>query len=149
MIVTQNCINLIKLFEGYKPKAYLCPAGVPTIGYGSTMYSTGIKVKLGETINEHQANELLMWELKNKAFSLHGLKINQNQIDALLSFIYNLGIGAFAKSTLKKKILLNPNDASIKDEFMKWNKARVSGQLIELKGLTRRRIAEAELYFKI
>jgi lysozyme len=149
MTATQNCINLIKMFEGYKPKAYLCPAGVPTIGYGSTMYSTGIKVKLGETINEHQANELLMWELKNKAIALHGLKLNQNQIDALLSFIYNLGIGAFSKSTLKKKILLNPNDASIKDEFMKWNKARVGGQLIELKGLTRRRIAEAELYFKI
>jgi lysozyme len=149
MTATQNCINLIKMFEGYKPKAYLCPAGVPTIGYGSTMYSTGIKVKLGDTINEHQANELLMWELKNKAIALHGLKLNQNQFDSCLSFIYNLGIGAFAKSTLKKKILLNPKDASIKDEFMKWNKARVGGQLIELKGLTRRRIAEAELYFKI
>jgi lysozyme len=137
------------MFEGYKPKAYLCPAGVPTIGYGSTMYSTGIKVKLGDTINEHQANELLMWELKNKAIALHGLKLNQNQFDSCLSFIFNLGIGAFAKSTLKKKILLNPNDATIKAEFMKWNKARVGGELIELKGLTRRRIAEAELYFKI
>jgi len=149
MIVTQNCINLIKLFEGYKAKSYLCPASVVTIGWGSTMYTDGRKIKLGDTINEHQANELLMWELKNKAIALHGLRLNQNQIDALLSFIYNLGIGAFAKSTLKKKILLNPNDASIKDEFMKWNKARVGGQLIELKGLTRRRIAEAELYFKI
>lgn len=149
MTASQNCINLIKLFEGYKPKAYLCPAGVPTIGYGSTMYSTGIKIKLGDTINEQQANELLMWELKNKAYALHGLKINQNQFDALLSFCFNLGIGAFAKSTLKKKIVANPNDKSIKDEFMKWNKARVGGQLMELKGLTRRRIAEAELYFKI
>lgn len=149
MVASQNCINLIKLFEGYKPKAYLCPAGVPTIGYGSTMYSTGLKIKLGDTINEQQANELLMWELKNKAYALHGLKINQNQFDALLSFCFNLGIGAFAKSTLKKKILANPNDATIKTEFMKWNKARVGGKLMELKGLTRRRIAEAELYFKI
>ena len=149
MVASQNCINLIKLFEGYKPKAYLCPAGVPTIGYGSTMYQTGLKIKLSDTINEQQANELLMWELKNKAYALHGLKINQNQFDALLSFCFNLGIGAFAKSTLKKKILANPNDATIKQEFMKWNKARVGGQLMELKGLTRRRIAEAELYFKI
>jgi len=149
MIVTQNCINLIKLFEGYKAKSYLCPASVITIGWGSTMYTDGRKIKLGDTINEQQANELLMWELKNKAIALNGLNLKQNQIDALLSFIYNLGIGAFAKSTLKKKILLNPNDVSIKDEFMKWNKARVGGQLIELKGLTRRRIAEAELYFKI
>lgn len=149
MVASQNCINLIKLFEGYKPKAYLCPAGVPTIGYGSTMYSTGLKVKLGDTINEQQANELLFWELKNKSYALHGLKINQNQFDALLSFCFNLGIGAFAKSTLKKKIVANPNDATIKQEFLKWNKARVGGKLMELKGLTRRRIAEAELYFKI
>ena len=149
MVASQNCINLIKMFEGYKPKAYLCPAGVPTIGYGSTMYQTGLKIKLSDTINEQQANELLMWELKNKAYALHGLKINQNQFDALLSFCFNLGIGAFAKSTLKKKIIANPNDATIKQEFLKWNKARVGGQLMELKGLTRRRIAEAELYFKI
>jgi lysozyme len=149
MIASQNCINLIKLFEGYKPKAYLCPAGVPTIGFGSTMYTDGRKIKLGDTINEQQANELLMWELKNKSIALHGLKLNQNQFDSCLSFIYNLGIGAFTKSTLRKKILINPNDKSIKDEFLKWNKARVNGQLTELKGLTRRRIAEADLYFKV
>ena len=136
------------MFEGYKPKAYLCPASVVTIGFGSTMYTDGRKIKLGDTINEQQAYELLMWELRNKAFALHGLNLNQNQFDSCLSFIYNLGIGAFAKSTLKKKILLNPNDATIKDEFLKWNKARVNGQLTELKGLTRRRIAEADLYFK-
>lgn len=135
------------MFEGYKAKAYLCPANVPTIGWGSTMYSDGKKVKLGETINEQQANELLMWELKNKSNALYGLNLNQNQFDSLLSFIYNLGIGAFANSTLRKKIVANPNDPIIKNEFMKWNKARVGGQLIELKGLTRRRIAEAELYF--
>ena len=136
------------MFEGYKAKSYLCPASVVTIGWGSTMYTDGRKIKLGDTINEQQANELLMWELRNKAFALHGLNLNQNQFDSCLSFIYNLGIGAFAKSTLKKKILLNPNDATIKDEFLKWNKARVNGQLTELKGLTRRRIAEADLYFK-
>jgi lysozyme len=149
MTASQNCINLIKLFEDYKPKAYLCPAGVPTIGYGSTTYTTGLKIKIGDTINEQEAYELLIWKLRNKAFSLHGLKLNQNQIDALLSFIYNLGIGAFTKSTLRKKILINPNDKSIKDEFLKWNKARVNGQLTELKGLTRRRIAEADLYFRV
>jgi lysozyme len=148
MIASQNCINLIKMFEGYKPKAYLCPASVVTIGFGSTMYIDGRKIKLGDTINEQQANELLMWELKNKSIALHGLNLNQNQFDSCLSFIYNLGIGAFTKSTLRKKIVANPNDATIKDEFLKWNKARVGGELKELKGLTRRRIAEADLYFK-
>jgi len=148
MTASQNCINLIKMFEGYKAKAYLCPAGVVTIGFGSTMYQDGRKIKIGDTINEDQGNQLLMWELKNKSISLQGLNLNQNQFDSCLSFVYNLGIGAFAKSTLKKKILINPNDPTIKDEFMKWNKARVGGQLMELKGLTRRRVAEAELYFK-
>jgi len=132
------------MFEGYKPKAYLCPAGVPTIGFGSTMYTDGRKIKLGDTINEQQAYELLMWELRNKAFALHGLNLNQNQFDSCLSFIYNVGIGAFNRSTIRKKILLNRNDKTIKDEFLRWvNK----GSPFE-KGLTRRRIAEAELYFK-
>lgn len=149
MTASQNCIDLIKRFEGFKTKAYLCPASVPTIGYGSTMYNNGFKVKLGDVITETEADNLLMWELKSKAVALYKLKLNQNQFDACLSFCFNLGIGAFNKSTLKKKIEANPNDASIKNEFMKWNKARVGGQLMELKGLTRRRIAEAELYFKI
>lgn len=148
MIASQNCINLIKMYEGYKAKAYLCPAGVVTIGFGSTMYQDGKKINIGDTINEDQGNQLLMWELKNKSIPLQGLNLNQNQFDSCLSFIYNLGVGAFAKSTLKKKILINPNDPTIKDEFMKWNKARVGGQLMVLKGLTRRRVAEAELYFK-
>jgi lysozyme len=137
------------MFVGYKAKSYLCPAGVVTIGFGSTMYQDGRKIKLGDTINEDQGNQLLMWELKNKSISLHGLNLNQNQFDSCLSFIYNVGIGAFTKSTLRKKILLNPNDPSIKLEFMKWNKATVGGKLTVLKGLTRRRTAEAELYFKI
>ena len=149
MTASQNCINLIKMFEGYKAKSYLCPASVVTIGFGSTMYTDGRKIKLGDTINEQQANELLMWELKNKSISLHGLNLNQNQFDSCLSFVYNVGIGAFTKSTLRKKILINPNDQSIKDEFLKWNKATIDGKLIELKGLTKRRTAEAELYFKV
>lgn len=148
MIASKNCINLIKMFEGYKAKAYLCPANVPTIGWGSTMYTDGRKVKLGDTTNEQQAEDLLMWELKNKSNALYGLVLNQNQFDACLSFVYNLGIGAFANSTLRKKILANPDDPAIKAEFMKWNKARVGGELMVLKGLTRRREAEAELYFK-
>jgi len=149
MTASQNCINIIKMFEGYKAKSYLCPAGVVTIGFGSTMYQDGRKIKLGDTINEDQGNQLLMWELKNKSISLQGLNLNQNQFDSCLSFIYNVGIGAFTKSTLRKKILLNPNDPSIKLEFMKWNKATVGGKLTVLKGLTRRRTAEAELYFKV
>lgn len=147
MKASQKCVDLIKQFEGYKDKAYLCPAGVATIGYGSTMWNDGRRVQMGDKITKEGAELLLHWELNNKAIALYGLNVNQNQADAILSFVFNLGIGAFQKSTLIKKIRLNPNDPTIRDEFMKWNKARVGGKLIELKGLTRRRIAESNLYY--
>jgi lysozyme len=112
------------------------------------MYKDGKKIKIGEIITLAQAEELLMWELNKKTIALHGLNLNQNQFDACLSFNYNLGIGAFNKSTLIKKIKVNPDDATIKDEFMKWTKARVNGQLVQLKGLINRRTSEVALYYK-
>jgi lysozyme len=72
------------------------------------------------------------------------MSVNQNQYDALVSFVFNLGIGAFRKSTLLKKIQANPNDPAIRAEFMKWVNA--GGK--PLKGLITRRAAEADLYFK-
>jgi lysozyme len=144
---SQNCINLIKQFEGYRTKAYLDAVGVPTIGYGSTMWNDGKKVQLGETITLEGAGLLLYWEVNRKAVILDSLILTQNQYDALTSFIYNVGSGAFSKSTLLKKVKANPNDSAIRNEFLKWNKGRVNGVLVELKGLTRRRNAEADMYF--
>ena len=149
MMPSQNCIDLIKKFEGLFLKTYLCPAGVPTIGYGSTMWNDGKKVELGQKITLEGAEILLMWELKNKANALHRLNLNQNQFDALMSFIYNIGISAFLNSTLFKKALVNQNDETIRNEFMRWNKAKVNGKMIVLKGLNNRRIAESNLYFTI
>lgn len=148
MTTSQRAVDLIKKFEGYFSNAYLCPAGVPTIGYGSTMWSDGKKVVLGQKITLEGAEKLLMWELNNKESCLIKLNLNQNQFDALMSFVYNVGCGNLMKSTLYKKALLNPNDPTIKDEFMKWNKARVRGVLTPLKGLTRRRTEEAKLYYE-
>lgn len=148
MTTSKRAVELIKKFEGYFPNAYLCPAGVPTIGFGSTMWSDGKKVKLGEKINMENAEKLLLWELQQKEHSLNKLKLNQNQFDALMSFVYNVGVGNLMKSTLYKKALLNANDPTIRDEFMKWNKARVKGVLTPLKGLTRRRQEEANLYYE-
>jgi len=144
---SQNCINIIKQFEGYRSKAYLDAVGVPTIGYGSTMWNDGKKVKLGETITLDGAGVLLYWQVNKMCVMLDALTLNQNQYDALSSFIYNVGSGAFSKSTLFKKVKANPKDESIKDEFLKWNKGRVNGVLVELKGLTKRRLAESNLYF--
>lgn len=142
-----NAINLIKEFEGFYPTSYLCPANVETIGFGTVRYKNGNKVKLGETITIKEAEDELMFELEKIATNIKA-KVNQNQFDALCSFTYNLGIGALLNSTLYKKVRLNPEDQTIKDEFLRWNKARVGGKLVVLRGLTRRRIAESNLYFK-
>lgn len=133
-------IALIKEFEGLRLKAYKCPGGVWTIGYGHTA-----GVKSGMVITEAQAEEYLKADLI--AFERYlnglGLALNQNQFDALVSFIYNVGTGNFSSSTLLRKVRANPQDNSIVDEFLRWvySKGRV------LPGLQRRRLAEMKLYF--
>lgn len=142
MMPSQKAIDLIKKWEGYKDKAYQCSAGRWTIGYGSTIYINGDKVKEGDKITIDEAEDLLMWYLKKRAILIKA-NLNQNQFDALCSFMYNIGIGALLDSILYKKVRLNPDDPSIKDEFMRWNK--VKGKVI--KGLTNRRTEEVKLYF--
>ena len=133
-------IALIKEFEGLRLKAYKCPGGVWTIGYGHTV---GVKPRM--VISEAQAEEYLKADLI--AFERYlnglGLALNQNQFDALVSFIYNVGTGNFSSSTLLRKVRVNPQDNSIMDEFLRWvySKGRV------LPGLQRRRLAEMKLYF--
>ena len=133
-------IALIKEFEGLRLKAYKCPGGVWTIGYGHT-----VGVKPGMVISEAQAEEYLKADLIAFERYLNGLRLalNQNQFDALISLIYNIGIGNFQKSTLLRKARINTNDNSIMDEFLRWvySKGRV------LPGLQRRRLREMKLYF--
>ena len=133
-------IALIKEFEGLRLKAYLCPGGVWTIGYGHTA-----GVKPGMVISEAQAEEYLKADLISFERYLNGLglALNQNQFDALISLIYNIGIGNFQKSTLLRKARINANDNSIMDEFLRWvySKGRV------LPGLQRRILREMKLYF--
>ena len=133
-------IALIKEFEGLRLKAYKCPGGVWTIGYGHTA-----GVKHGMVISERQAEEYLKADLIafEKYLNGLGLALDQNQFDALISFIYNVGTGNFTSSTLLRKVRVNPQDNSIMDEFLSWvySKGRV------LPGLQRRRLAEMKLYF--
>jgi lysozyme len=139
-------IPIIKKFEGLKLKAYLCPAGLPTIGYGNTRYEDGSTVKLGEQISIDRADRLLMHtvaQFERQVDTLVTAPINANQLGALTSFAFNVGIGNFQRSTLRKMVIANPSNAAIRAEFMKWNKA--GGKV--LNGLTRRRQAEADLYF--
>lgn len=144
---SKGCIEILKKHEGFRSKPYLCPAGVPTIGYGSTYYPDGKRVKMTDPAIDKVAAETLLY-LTLKKFEdciLNAVKsnINQNQFDALVSFTYNLGCGNLNKSTLLKKVNANPCDATISNEFAKWDKA--GGK--RLNGLTKRRNDEAALYF--
>ena len=137
MKATDKCVQLIKRFEGLYLKAYVCPAGVLTIGYGHTR-----GVKPGEEINELQAEIYLKEDVEACEIQLNylTLPINQHQFDALCSFIFNLGIGNFMQSTLLKK--LKAGDKTAADEILRWDK---SGGKV-LPGLTARRKAEYDLF---
>jgi len=145
--ISNKGLDLIKKYEGFKSNAYLCPANIPTIGFGSTYYEDGTKVRLTDlSITEERATELLKALLVTYEKSVDSYcvdEINQNQFDSLCSFAYNCGLGNLKSSTLLKKVNINSNDPLIKDEFLKWNKG--GGKV--LKGLTLRRNDEANLYF--
>lgn len=147
---SENCYALIRTWEGKKLKAYKDVAGIWTIGYGTTFYPDGATVKQGDSITIDRADFLLKWQVLTKGGEVDQIVkgANQNQFDALVSFAYNLGTGALKKSSLLKKFKLNPNDPTIEEEFLSWNKARKNGILVEVDGLTRRRQAESDLYFK-
>ena len=147
MKLNKEGYDLIKLFEGLRLKPYLCSAKVPTIGHGSTFYENNKKVLMSDPpITKQLAEELLQLSadrFARKVINLVKKPITQNQLNALTSFAYNLGSGALASSTLLKKVNVNPNDVTIRNEFLRWNKANG----VALKGLTNRRIKEADLYF--
>ena len=148
MKASNNAVKLIAQFEGFESKPYICSGGVVTIGYGTTIYPSGVKVNMNDSaITKQQAEEYLLNDINkfsNGVDLLVRSNINQNQFDALVSFAYNVGLGNLSNSTLLKLINVDPNNSLIKNEFIKWNKAK--GKV--LAGLTRRRNAEANLYFK-
>lgn len=139
--------HLITEFESLQLKAYLDPAGIPTIGYGTTKLN-GFPVALGMVINEPVAVALLYGHCNTLLKELEKYIINgliQNQVDALCSLVYNIGMGAFEHSTLLSKI--NKKESITEDLFTRWNKIRnEDGSLKELPGLTRRRKKEFDLF---
>lgn len=141
MQINSHGLEIIKRFEGCKLTAYKCPAGVWTIGYGHTG-----NVKPNQTITQLDAERLLKLDLKKfeeGVSSLVKVKINENQFAALVSFSYNVGLGALRSSTLLR--LLNSGDIKgAAKQFLRWNKA--SGK--EIPGLTKRRIVEQSLFLK-
>jgi len=140
MKTSSKGIEAIAAHEGLRLKAYRCPAGVWTIGYGHTK-----GVRPGDVITKEKAVGFLREDVVDaeNAVNRHLQNLTQNQFDALVSFVFNAGAGNFQKSTLLKKAKVNPDDTSIADEFAKWNKA---GGTV-LSGLARRRKDESNLYF--
>ncbi len=140
-------IALIKEKEGWYPKAYKDPVGVWTIGWGTT----GAEAVPGRVITKEQGEAFLKADLKdaeNDVKRLVKVVLNQNEFDALVSFVYNLGAGAIASSTLLK-LLNRGNRVGAAGQFALYNHAHTEdGKLITLPGLTKRRAEEQELFLR-
>lgn len=145
--VVQIAADLCKVFEGFRAKPYLCPAGVPTIGYGSTYYQNGNKVELFHPpMSKEQAEQLLLFEL-NHTYLPGVLRQCPNllhekpgRLAAIVDFAYNLGVGRLQTSTLKRKIIAKDWEGA-KEQLMLWT--RGGGKV--LPGLVKRRSAEVRL----
>lgn len=140
MKASEKAYSLIRRFEGLRLTAYKCPAGVWTVGYGHTS-----GVVPGMTITKEQAEEFLRQDIKavENVVNAECRNLRQCQFNALVSFVFNVGGGNFRKSTLLKKVKVNPDDNSIMDEFLRW----VYAKNIVLPGLQKRRLTEMRLYF--
>lgn len=152
MKISDKGLNLIKEFEGCSLKAYQCPAGVWTIGIGSTHYGDGTPVTKNRTLpTEKAAMALLAATIGKyeKAVNDVGVELTQNEFDACVCLAYNIGVGdkivgkgGFCNSTLVKMLKAGDNKAEIAKQFLRWDKA--GGK--SLAGLTRRRQAEMDLF---
>jgi lysozyme len=148
---SELCIKLLEHFECSGDvtkylKGYLCPAGVPTIGIGTTIYPDGTKVTLNDIITKEYAYACLANDLHKIESFLNKVvitEINQNMFDSLISLVYNIGEPRFKKSTLLRLVNENICDPFIEDAFLMWK--LVKGKPSD--GLIRRRKAEAWLYF--
>ena len=148
--MTIEGLELIKKYEGCSLKAYKCSAGIWTIGYGNTTYLNGEKVKEGDVISQDEANKLFKDTIDNFEYQVKMILgdtlktiLPESAISALVSLAYNIGVSAFAKSTLLKVIKQNKNNLrDIEFQWLRWNKA---GGVI-LNGLTKRREEEFAIY---
>lgn len=146
MLVSNLGIDLICDFEGKRLVAYDDGVGIWTIGFGTTVYPNGTRVKKGDTCTEAQAKVYMQNDLKKFEYTVNSavnIPLNQNQYDALVSLTYNIGATAFSKSTLVKK--LNAGDIrGAADQFDVWINA--GGK--RMQGLVNRRAKEKLLFLK-
>ncbi len=146
-IFGQSTVNLIAQFEGLKLQPYLDSVKIPTIGYGTTVYPNGTKVNIHDVeITKQQALDYLLDHLNKNVLPYMNNHItveqNQNQVDALASLIYNIGAGAFIKSSVLTAINNQSSIDNIKAHWLVWNKG--GGQVLQ--GLVNRRLKEFNTY---
>lgn len=144
--VTEEGLNLIKRFEGFSPKIYICPAGYPTIGYGHVMLAHE-REQFAAGITQAEATELLRKDVRiaeRAVLRLISVPLADGQFDALVSFTFNLGAGALQCSTLRRKVNRGEHQA-VPAELVKWVWA--AGK--RMPGLVRRRKAEALVYSSV
>lgn len=168
MTINEAGLTICKEFESFRSAPYICPAGVPSIGFGTTRYPWGNLVTLKDKhISRKVAEGYLFHDMRQFERAVNNycqptVNLNENQFSALVSLVYNIGPTNFRKSTLLKKVNANPNDPTIREQFMKWVWGDASndgidndgdglidepGEKKQLPGLVRRRKAEADLYF--
>jgi len=147
--VSEKGLRLIKQFEGLRLTAYLCPAGIPTIGWGNTRGVTLEDVRLKRTITAGEAEEMLREELATFEAGVFDVLVapTQPEFDACCSLAYNIGLAGFRKSSVLKAHNRGDKVAASK-AFALWDKATVGGVKKALPGLARRRAAEAAMYLE-
>lgn len=145
--ISPIAVSLIKEFEGFKSHAYIDTDGTPVIGYGLSRIA-GKPVKIGDRISTEQANAALnayLREIHQELDQAIQVELSDRQLSALASISFNVGVDSIKNSTLIKKI--NAKDyIGAANEFLRWDKANLSGKLVQMPGLTRRRFAERQLF---
>jgi lysozyme len=146
-LINQNGLDLVKHFEGLYTDAYMCPAGVATIGYGHTG-----NVQLGQSITPEEAENILQDDMGKFAVAVEKaikVELNDNQFAALVSFAFNCGVGNLRASTLCRQLNKGDYDC-VPSELARWVKARDpnTGKKRSLAGLVKRRAAEGTLFLK-
>lgn len=145
-------MDLIKSFEGFFDKAYKDIAGIPTIGYGTIKYPNGLPVKMGDTCTKEQAENWLLFEVSEKCAYLNqvlgqiNLELKQNEYDALVSFIYNVGTGTLKEGRTMGDAIKSKDKSKIAEAFLVYCKYTKFGIKLTSKGLLRRRMAEKRLF---
>ncbi len=147
--IPEIAVNLIKEFEGFKDYAYIDTDGTPVIGYGLSRIN-GVPVRIGDRITPSEADSALdahLREIQQELAKVVKVELTEQQLSALASISFNVGVGAIKNSTLLRKI--NAQDyAGAANEFLRWDKANMRGRLVQLPGLSRRRAAERSLFLQ-